>query len=92
MRCDQCRHWQRQSNTWEADDIGFGRCTVVRERWKIQDEASKEVEWDAPKEYDLRRKQALIAARAYVEDGNEYMALLFTGPDFFCALFAEAPP
>jgi hypothetical protein len=63
---------------------------AVRERWKIQDEVSEGIEWDADREHASRRKKALIASRAYVEDGNEYMAYLFTGPDFFCALFAKS--
>jgi hypothetical protein len=41
------------------------------------------------------RIAALKAARAYLQDGSEYRAELFTAPDFFCALYspvASAPP
>ncbi len=87
MRCDQCKHWE-SSNEWEANDAGFRRCLAVRERWVIQDEALKNVGYDGPDgTYVTTRKNALIAARAYVQDGSEYRADLLTGPDFFCALF-----
>lgn len=83
MRCDECKFWDRSNlEVWEGVELGFGACKGVRERWEIQDEAS-------PKragEYALVRQTALKAARAYVEDGSEYHAVLITAPDFFCAL------
>ncbi len=91
MRCDQCKHWDKESDhkEWEAESAGLAECKAVRERWVIQDEASEGVEWDSEEEgeYMRSRRDALRAARAYVQDGSQYHAELFTGPDFFCALF-----
>ena len=90
MRCDGCNHWDTKEvqPEWDADAIGFHKCKAVRERWEIQDEASKDLEWDSGEgnAFSKSRADALKASRAYVQDGSQYMADLVTGPDFFCAL------
>ena len=70
---------------WEAKSAGFGECLGVRERWRIEDEASQGIEWDDAEDgaFQTRRRDALRNARAYVQDGSEYRAELFTAPDFF---------
>ena len=92
MRCDQCQHWKKDSENeeWEAKMAGFGECLGVRERWRIQEDATKGIEWDDSEDgaYMKNQKAALQTARAYVQDGSQYRAELFTAPDFFCALFA----
>lgn len=94
MRCDECRHWNRdaQSSGWESDKIGFHPCSAVRERWVIQDEATPgrfpdHKNKSAVEAWSAARSEALRASRAYVQDGSEYYAELVTGPDYFCALF-----
>lgn len=93
MRCDQCKHWKSGSDNeqWEARSAGFGECLGVRERWKIMDEASECIEWDDAEDgkFQSTRIQALKSHRAYVQDGSEYHAELFTAPDFFCALYIK---
>jgi hypothetical protein len=102
MRCDQCKHWKPEgTQDWTAERVGFGECLGVRERWRITDEAGcrsavKEYELGPPLEDGIeaalqQEDAALRAARAYVQDGSEYRAELFTAPDFFCALFAPPP-
>lgn len=90
MRCDGCRHWTEEPEEWEAKAVGFRECRAVRERWRIQDDASSGIEWAGEEDgaYMQARRDALKAARAYVQDGSEYMAQLYTAPDFFCALWA----
>ena len=88
-RCDKCQHW-KTPDEWEALESGLGRCLGVRERWKIADDASEGLPWSSDEEgdkYAMVRRKALQDARAYVEDGSEYHAALFTATDFFCALF-----
>lgn len=96
MRCDECRHWKKESENeeWEAKMAGFGECLGVRERWRIQDEATKNLEWDDAEDgaYMKAQREALQAARAYVQDGSQYRAELFTAPDFFCALWNAPAP
>jgi len=67
---------------------------AVRERWRITDEATANMAYDDAdaSQFQTRRKDALRAARAYVQDGSEYRAELFTAPDFFCALFSVGQP
>lgn len=98
MRCDRCKHWKRDSDNeeWEAKVAGFNECVAVRERWRITDEASGRLPYgdldeDGPEHPFVKARIAAIkAARAYVQDGSEYRAELFTAPDFFCALFDPA--
>lgn len=91
MRCDQCAHWADKSDEWEAQAVGFCQCMAARERWRIQDQASEGVEWDSEEDgaYMAKRRDALKAARCYVQDGSQYHAELMTAPDFFCALYVE---
>lgn len=92
MKCDNCKHWKHEPEDWAASTIGYGRCLAVRERWEIQDEASTE-RWDdgfGAGEFGKMRSEALKRSKAYVQDGSEYKAELYTAPDFFCALFAKA--
>jgi len=88
MRCDLCKHWKKDSDNeeWESKSAGFGECLAVRERWRIVDDG---VPRDTKFEdgYTEKVGEALKSARAYVQDGSEYRAELFTAPDFFCALF-----
>jgi hypothetical protein len=92
-QCAECKHWDKDSENqeWEARKSGFGKCNAIRTRWDIMDDASGGRRWaegdEAKKALIEARIDALRAARAYVQDGSEYRAELFTGPDFFCALF-----
>jgi hypothetical protein len=97
MRCDRCKHWNAGSGheDWEAKKAEFGECMAVRARWIIADEASEGIErFDAEfseaaeQRWIDARAAALRKARAYVQDGSEYRAELYTAPDFFCALYA----
>lgn len=87
MRCDQCKHWDsdKANEHWEAQGVGFGWCKGVRERWRIQDEVPRDQ--DLGDAWAAARVEHLKKSRAYVQDGSEYVAELFTAPDFFCALF-----
>lgn len=96
-RCDHCKHWKSgtdENEEWEARGVGFKECGAVRERWRITDEATTNLEYEDgdTSQYQTRRKDALRAARAYVQDGSEYRAELFTAPDFFCALYSPQEP
>lgn len=90
MRCDKCKHWPEKADDWEAEQAGMRECQAVRPRWDIADEASANLSknTDADEErYMAARRDALRNARAYVQDGSQYTASLWTMPDFFCALF-----
>ena len=101
MRCDRCKHW-KESDHWEASAAGFRECLAVRQRWDIEDEATGGIEKhpgneptveidydDVGKRWLDARNTALQREKAYVEDRSQYMATLYTGPDFFCAKFEQ---
>lgn len=99
-RCDQCKHWvPDEGYDWQVGNIGFGICVGIRARWKITDEATENLPAysrenidpdidEVHKVFKTAKANALLNARAYVQDGSEYIAQLVTGPDFYCALFA----
>lgn len=74
---------------------------AVRPRWEIADEASEQLaaetgmgQYDsdeAEERFSTVRRGSLSAACAYVQDGSQYTASLWTMPDFFCALFSVLP-
>ena len=87
--CDTCKFWGdgNDDQDWTASGVGFKRCQAIRERWELQDKASKGLEWDGEgSAYDTARADVLRSAKAYVQDGSEYRADLLTGPDFGCVL------
>lgn len=96
MRCDTCKFWPDKADEWEAEQAGLRKCAAVRPRWDIADEASEALakaigkeryDDDAPEDqFEAVRRDALRAARAYVQDGSQYTASFWTMPDFFCAL------
>lgn len=98
MRCDRCKHWPDKADEWEAEQAGLRHCKAVRARWDIADEASeaaglagtRDDSEEAEEKFMAVRREALHKARAYVQDGSQYTASLWTRPDFFCALFTEA--
>lgn len=93
MRCDQCKHWPDKADEWEGEQAGLRECQAVRPRWDIADEASAALAGTAydsdenEKRFTEVRIAALRDAKAYVQDGSQYTASLWTMPDFFCALF-----
>lgn len=100
MRCSQCKHWKPDDGQdWEATRAGFRECSAVRERWRITEDAvggfekwpgGPGVDWEndaGALAYKKAQTDALKAHRAFVQDGSEYRAELYTAPDFFCALF-----
>ena len=100
MRCDQCRYWMdEEQSTWESRLSGMHLCGGVRERWRITEDVTPWHERDEPDDESLELEsweadigKALSDARAYVEDGSQYKAYLWTAPGFFCALFQEKEP
>lgn len=94
-RCDKCKYWAKSDgHDWQAKGSGMNWCKAVRERWIIEDDASRDMKLasaDRYSEYTKARHAALREARAYVQDGSEYRAELVTAPDFFCALFQKLP-
>lgn len=99
ITCSECKHWALASsntfgaefNDWTATEIGFGKCKAIRARWAVQDEAAIVGLHTSSEGFLAIRRDALKAARAYVQDGSEYHAELVTGATFSCALAERKP-
>lgn len=102
LRCDRCTHWEAPDD-WEPARAGFRRCAAIKERWTITEAAVSDLPWPggphikfdendqttdaAWNAYHGAQMQALQREKAYAQDGSDYRANLYTGPDFFCAKF-----
>ena len=93
-RCDGCVHWQlgELEPHHEATRAGFRKCNGIQPRWDIEDAsiaALKGKGFISPGVVMQRETEAIKAAKAYVQDGSQYVAVLYTGPDFGCVLFKQ---
>jgi hypothetical protein len=55
--------------------------------WQTDEKGNDFTEDAAWNAYEQKQIDAIKQERAYVEDGSQYMASMFTAPDFFCAKF-----
>jgi hypothetical protein len=77
MKCADCRHWDGDTGQWrEIDDIGT--CGATPQLWDA-------TEWSEKAERVIQTKHA--DALAFVQDGSDYRAVLYTKSKFFCAMF-----
>lgn len=77
MRCDGCKHWDRDTGRTYA---GVGYCSRAHPLW----DRSK---WDDSEGGTYERILLPEAAGdlMFVQDGSDYAAILLTKPEFFCA-------
>lgn len=86
----------RSHNDWQAEKIGYRKCMRIIARWKHQDKVDPTLQqkWrsggatdkSATEAYWKAVEEAVVASKAYVQDGSEYVADMFTAPDFGCVL------
>lgn len=84
--CANCVHWEKP----DADDysekrklLGVGECGRIHPLWE-----AAEWEPDAKEgEPEYKLTEDGQHSSAFVQDGSEYMAVLFTKPDFSCKLW-----
>jgi hypothetical protein len=89
LRCDKCKHWTQERT---VGHYGYravaelGECTKAVQLWDATEWASQDV--DNPDSYTIRGiKPDLADQMSFVQDGSDYMASLWTKPQFFCAHF-----
>lgn len=79
MLCKDCTYWKLEPS---ESYLGLGKCTKVRQFWDS-------TEWSEDGDY----RQFLPECedlKAFVQDGSDYRAVLFTKPDFGCVQFRGA--
>ena len=85
MRCDECKHWSKDTDNHYPESFNFGKCTRVKLFWEC-------TKWDdSPDgEYDLMLTDDAEGNKAFVQDGSDYKAELITVADFGCVQFESA--
>lgn len=92
-RCDGCAFWVEDNSDWRGSSFGFRKCSVIIHFDKLEDAA--EEAWrkenpslcgdDASEDLMVAATDVIIkATKAYTIDGSNYVAELWTGPDFGC--------
>ena len=81
--CETCKHWER----WDARDIpyksGIGECHMVVLFWDAS-------HWgDVGGEYNRVILPEYKDQKAFVQDGSDYLASLYTRKDFGCVSHEE---
>lgn len=77
--CESCKHWDKKEPDPYGSDpqasLGLGRCRKVEMFWDA-------TEWN--EEGDGRQFIQPIETKAFVQDGSDFAAYLYTMPDFGC--------
>ncbi len=76
--CLTCLNWDS-----EYTKLGLGECKAVLQLWDS-------TEWDDDG-FSIVLTESAKDAMAFVQDGSDYRANLYTKPDFYCAQFIEKP-
>ncbi|WP_156387782.1 hypothetical protein [Methylobacterium sp. Leaf399] len=87
MRCDACRHW---GNEVTHVELGFmlRECNAVPMLWDATE--YKRADDEDPCSYGRVLLDEYKNTMAFVQDGSDYKALVYTKPEFFCANFEPA--
>jgi len=85
MRCDHCRHWFLDPEDSYRAIPGIKECRKAVQLW----DATEWVEDEPDEDGDLgvNRLPKDSTQMSFVQDGSDYMASLWTKPEFFCAHF-----
>lgn len=79
MRCDGCKHWDEDMGRQDYAG-GVGVCRRAHAFWDRS-------RWQDTDDGDYRRVLLPEAANdmMFCQDGSDYVAVLLTKPEFFCA-------
>jgi hypothetical protein len=75
-RCKTCKFWEPPKNESYGEVPGVGRCAKVVQFWNA-------TEWAADGE-GRKLLPEFTADLAFVQDGSDYRADLYTKPEFGC--------
>lgn len=84
MKCAGCKYWGEDNDEYRAL-YGTKRCGKAIQMWDAGDWTWNDETLD--RNYSL--KPIFINQMAFVADGSDYRADLFTKADFFCAHFED---
>jgi hypothetical protein len=81
MKCADCKHWKPCEQYETGRSQGMGRCEATPMFWD-------HTEWNDDCERVI--KPAAASITAFVQDGSDYSATLYTRPEHGCTMFAAA--
>jgi len=80
-RCELCMYWNAEIDEYDLRaNLGLGKCKKVALLWDATDWAEDGLSLEFTKEGNN--------LQAFVQDGSDYIAYLYTRPEFYCAQFA----
>jgi len=84
MNCKDCKYWVSLEDDSSASKLGLRECTKVKMFWDSTEWASKMNTDDTERSFKRN-----ITTKAFVRDGSDYSAQLFTLADFGCNQFEQ---
>ena len=91
--CGKCKHWRKSDSDWLMKEMG--ECKAIRETWEVRDDAfpnNDRHDHDDWEEVERLEQEAILSAKAVVQDGSDYSATLYSAADFGCVLFEAREP
>lgn len=94
MYCKDCKHWSKNQDEGRGDDnrwndspkqLGLGRCLQAPQLWDSYNWVANEQETTLAFIDEIVEKDI----RAFVKDGSDYSADLYTLPNFGCISFKQ---
>ena len=75
-RCETCKYWNTADQYQSVRSLGLGECKAVVMLW----DASEWAEDGESRQFIAEHADK----KAFVQDGSDYTAALYTMPDFGC--------
>ena len=76
MRCEDCKYWETTDRYMKKSGLGF--CNKTPEAWRAYG-------WLGEDKKDIRFENVT----AFVQDGSDYSASLYTMPDHYCSMWCK---
>ena len=88
-RCASCAFWGDAEPDWQFDKLSVARCTKIRMRDDIAQEACPDPEERWSEAGEAKIEAAMTAAKAIAVDGSDYYAAVRCFADFGCVLWEQ---
>jgi hypothetical protein len=82
MKCEDCKHWSKDTDGDYPDHFKLGKCKRVELFWDA-------TEWEPPGYERQVLTEKARGNKAFVQDGSDYRAELLTLSDFGCVQFEK---
>ena len=79
--CKTCRYWKKAENE-TGHSLGLGTCKTTPMLWRS-------TEWSKDGDARIFSSHA-VDKTAFVQDGSDYVAALYTKPEHSCTMYKSA--